>query len=156
MYIYCVWSCLLCPLSDLSSKVSARFVVGRPWSPSSAPPSPGYFAPDYSLPGDSLMSTFIYSFMYSFIGKIFESLITTDLTDSSPPFIFTLFPKAFLSWTHFLVYISPLTFLLQISSVLHKIFSFYGEKKKDDLCFQRTLLYLFFTKASDSQRFHSN
>lgn len=110
-------------------------------------------SPDYSLPGDSLMSTFIYSFIYSFTGKIFESLITADLTDSSPPFTFTLLPKAFLSGIHFLVYISPLK---SFKSLLSSTRFFPFTKKKGDLCFQRTLLCLFFTKASDSQRFHSN
>ena len=45
------------------------------------------------------------SFILSFTGKISESLIAIDLTNSSPPFLFT-FPQHCLSWRHCLICIS--------------------------------------------------
>lgn len=117
-------------------------------SPGSPPPSLSHFpSPLPSGPSSCPLIIFwpmthqcLHSFIHSFTGKIFESLIATALTDSFAPF-FTFFSKRFLSWTHCLVYVSILTHLLQASSILHKkIISFYEKKKRQQICVLKGLL----------------
>ena len=118
MCLYYVPSCWLCsPLPGPSSAVSARFVNG--WiaqvlllflslpSPTFLP-SPPRFSSGPSGPLVILCPVThqcLRSFILSFTGKISESLIAVDLTNSSPPFIFT-FPQHCLSWRHCLICIS--------------------------------------------------
>lgn len=97
--------------------------------------------------------SFIHSYTHS-LGKYLRDWSQLISLIHLLPLFLPFCQKLFLSWILFLVYISAFTYLLQISSVLHKIFSFY--EIKDDFCFERTLLCLFFTKASDSQSLHSN
>lgn len=137
--IYYVRLCSLCLLPDFSSNFSARFVSGQSLSTSSLSLHTHLSSP---LPGVLLLVPWIssallltdasiHSFVHLFTGKVFDRLITTDFTDSSPPSY--SFRKTILSWIHFLVYISAFTtlFTLFLSST-RRLFPF---MKKMKICF---------------------
>ena len=115
MCLYCVPSCWLC--SPLPGPSSAVCQVCE-WMDSPGPPplslslpsptSPPHFSSGPSGPLVILCPVThqcLRSFILSFTGKISESLIAIDLTNSSPPFLFT-FPQHCLSWRHCLICIS--------------------------------------------------
>lgn len=152
VYVYCVCSCSLCPLlRDSSPNCFYQVCEWRALillllsflSLTFLPPPPTFplvfsFSAHYRLSCDSLKSESIYSFIQSFSGKIFESLITSD---SSPPFIFTLLLKPFWPSKNLLVYISTLTHLLSSTG---RFFSLWWKEGVFGFL-KRTFRYVFFS-----------
>lgn len=151
MCIYCVWSHLLCPLSDPSSKVSSRFMGKSPGHPLLLPLSWVFcsWSPDYSLPCDSLMSTF---FIHSYTQSLRKYLRAWSQLIS----LIHLLPL-FLPFSQKLFFVLNallslyLTFHPSSSNLLCPPQDFFPLWKKRWFVFLKGLYYVSFSqKASDS------